>query len=69
MTKILTRFYLEDAAWAKLQYLAALVHKPPKDVAEFLMLRAFHDYTLEELKVWVNTLTEESPPKLKGKKK
>jgi hypothetical protein len=40
MTKILTRFYLEDGAWAKLQYVAALMHKAPKDVAELIMRRA-----------------------------
>jgi len=44
MTKVLTRFSLEEGAWAKLQYVAALMHKPPKEVAELIMLQALGEF-------------------------
>ena len=49
MTKVLTRFSLEEGAWAKLQYVAALMHKPPKEVAELIMLKALAEPDMGKL--------------------
>jgi hypothetical protein len=49
MTKILTRFSLEEGAWAKLQYAAALMHKPPKEVAELIMLKTLGEIEMTKL--------------------
>jgi hypothetical protein len=69
MTKILTRFYLEDGAWAKLQYIAALMHKAPKDVAELIMLKGLGEADETKLAFDLTTLALLAKPKPKRGRK
>jgi len=69
MAKILTRFYLEEAAWARLQYVAAMIGRPKKEVAELIILKALTDATpgevVSEMKGFAASLEKE---KKRGKK-
>jgi len=69
MTKILTRFSLEEGAWAKLQYVAALMHKPPKEVAELIMLQALGEIEAAILVSALRRFESRAKPEPKGGRK
>jgi len=69
MAKILTRFYLEEAAWAKLQYVAAMVGRPKKDVAELIILKALSDATPGEMASKIKSFAASLEKEKKGGKR